>query len=91
VRLSTLFWVIVLVASARSAAWAQSGEPEPHYCMGCNFAGSQLAGRDFSGDVLVGANFASAPRAIFKPRSWMARRFRACEWSRRTSADSMPW
>ncbi len=52
--------VVVLLGALASPVWAQSGEAEPHYCMGCSFAGSQLAGRDFSGDVLVSANFAGA-------------------------------
>ena len=60
-RLWTLPWALVLVTSFGLPAWAQSSaEPLPHYCMGCNFAGAQLAARDFSGDVLVGANFAGA-------------------------------
>ncbi|MBV9332431.1 MAG: pentapeptide repeat-containing protein [Candidatus Eremiobacteraeota bacterium] len=59
-RLSTISWILGLLVLTGLAASAQSGEPIPHYCMGCNFAGSPLAGRDFSGDVLVGANFEGA-------------------------------
>jgi uncharacterized protein YjbI with pentapeptide repeats len=31
-----------------------------HFCVGCNFAGQQLAGADFAGGVYVASNFAGA-------------------------------
>jgi uncharacterized protein YjbI with pentapeptide repeats len=85
-RLSTLFGALVFVAFAGSAAWAQSGEPEPHYCLGCNFAGSQLAGHDFSGDVLAGANFAGAQLsgASFRGAKIVAGNFQGADLSRVT-------
>ena len=73
--------------SSSSTAWAQSiGEPVPHYCMGCNFAGSQLAGRDFGGDVLVGANFAEAQLsgASFRSAKIVAANFQGADLRRVT-------
>lgn len=86
-RLWTLPWALVFVTSFGSSAMAQSGaEPVPHYCMGCNFAGGQLAGRDFSGDVLVGANFAGAQLsgASFHGAKIVAANFQSADLSRVT-------
>ena len=86
-RVWPLPWALVLVVFFRAAAWAQSGgAPEPHYCMGCNFAGAQLAGRDFSGGVLVGSNFAGAQLsgASFHGAKIVAANFQGADLSRVT-------
>jgi len=84
-RLWTLPWALVLVVFFRAAASAQSGgSPEQHYCMGCNFAGAQLAGRDFSGSVLVGSNFGGAQLsgASFRGAKIVAANFQGADLSR---------
>jgi len=86
-KLRSLLWALVLVVSSGSVVWAQTGgEREPHYCMGCNFAGLQLAGRDFSGAVLVGANFAGAQlsAASFRGARIVAGNFQGADLSRVT-------
>lgn len=85
-RLWTLPWALVLVVSFGAPTSAQSGKPEPHYCMGCNYAGSQLAGHDFSGGVLVGSNFAGAQLsgASFRGAKLVAANFQGADLSRVT-------
>ena len=90
-KLWTLPWVLVLVASSGSAVGAQSsGEPEPHYCMGCSFAGSQLEGRDFSRGVLVGTNFVGAQLSAssFRGATIVAADFQRADLSRVTFDDA---
>jgi len=79
-----LSWLLVLFIASGSAAWAQSGTSEPRYCMGCNYAGAQLAGRDFSGNTLVGANFAGAQLSgtSFRGAKIVAANFQGADLSR---------
>lgn len=53
----------------------------PHFCAGCNFAGAQLAGSDFSGGVYVGSNFAGAvlERASFRGSKLVAANFQGAD------------
>lgn len=55
--------------------------PVLHFCMGCNFAGSQLSENDFSGTVYVGANFAGAvlERASFRGAKLVAANFEGAD------------
>lgn len=82
-KLWALPWVLVLLVFTGLPARAQSGAL-PHYCMGCNFAGSQLAGRDFTGGVLVGSNFAGAQlsAASFRGAKIIAANFQGADLTR---------
>ncbi len=55
--------------------------PVLHFCMGCNFAESQLADKDFSGTVYVGSNFAGAilERASFRGANLIAANFQGAD------------
>ena len=55
--------------------------PVLHFCMGCNFAGAQLADKDFSGTVYVGSNFAGATleRASFRGANLVAANFQGAD------------
>lgn len=54
---------------------------QQHYCVGCNFAGSQLAGADFSNGVYTGSNFARAQlsRASFRGAKLVAANFEGAD------------
>jgi uncharacterized protein YjbI with pentapeptide repeats len=60
-KLYALPVALVLVWCSASGVAAQTaGASNPHYCMGCNFAGAHPADSDFSGVTYVGSNFAGA-------------------------------
>jgi uncharacterized protein YjbI with pentapeptide repeats len=54
---------------------------QQHFCMGCNFAGSQLAGADFGSGVYTASNFARAQleRASFRGARLVAANFQGAD------------
>jgi uncharacterized protein YjbI with pentapeptide repeats len=56
------------------------GQP-PHTCVGCDFAGAQLAGSDFTGATYVGTNFqdATLERASFRGARLVAANFEGAD------------
>jgi uncharacterized protein YjbI with pentapeptide repeats len=70
IRLWTLPAALVLVCAV-----------QPHFCMGCNFEGSQLAGADFGNGVYTAANFerAQLERASFRDARLVAANFQSAD------------